>query len=108
VLRLPPPAKKSPAIVAKPMTRGAIRFTIAAMYNLRWFGSGRSPANALASRVMMNRLAGRSIPQARELLRPNQGISRALRRGMGDPADPPARVTTPRGRLSTRDAPNRM
>jgi len=37
VLRLPPPAKKSPAIVAKPMTRGAIRFTIAAMYNLHWF-----------------------------------------------------------------------
>ena len=36
MLRLPPPAKKSPAIVAKPMTRGAIRFTIAAMYNLRW------------------------------------------------------------------------
>ena len=47
VLRLPPPAKKSPAIVAKPMTRGAIRFTIAAMYDLRWFGSGMSPANAL-------------------------------------------------------------
>ncbi len=48
MLRLPPPAKKSPAIVAKPMTLGAIRFTIAAMYNLRWFGSGPSPANALA------------------------------------------------------------
>ncbi|TMK44545.1 MAG: hypothetical protein E6G66_13880, partial [Actinobacteria bacterium] len=57
------------------------------------------------SRVIMTCVPGRSIPQSRELLRPNQGISRGLRRGMGDPADPPAHVTTPRGRLSTRRRP---
>jgi len=73
------------------MTRGAIRFTIAAMYNLRWFGSGRSAYKCprLPSKIIMNCVPGRSIPQARELLRPNQGISRRLRRLMGDPADPP-------------------
>jgi hypothetical protein len=41
MLTLPPPARNSPARVAKPMTLGPILRTIAAMHVLHWFDRGR-------------------------------------------------------------------